>query len=75
MELLGKPTDTSITINIVPASAIEYYYRYGKATGDYDWQTANVTATGGQPSEVTITGLDPAYALLLPDGLRWGWGC
>ncbi len=26
-ELLGKPTDTSITINIVPASAIEYYYR------------------------------------------------
>ena len=58
-ELLGKPTDSSITINIVPASAIEYYYRYGKAKGDYDWQTANVTATGGQPSEITITGLDP----------------
>ena len=25
-ELLGKPTDSSITINIVPATTIEYHY-------------------------------------------------
>ena len=32
-ELLGKPTDTSITINIVPASTIEYHYQYGTVSG------------------------------------------
>ena len=56
-ELLGKPTDTSITINIVPASAIEYRYEYGTITGVYTAQTSPVTAAAGAPSEVTITGL------------------
>jgi len=56
-ELLGKPTDTSITINIVPASTIEYHYQYGTAPGTYTGQSANATATGGQPHEITITGL------------------
>jgi hypothetical protein len=56
-ELLGKPEDDSITINIVPASTIEYHYQYGLTAGANTWSTANVTATGGQPSEVTITGL------------------
>ncbi|MBN1994964.1 MAG: hypothetical protein JW953_19875, partial [Anaerolineae bacterium] len=58
-ELLGKPTDTSITINIVPASTIEYYYEYGTSSGVYTGQTTPVTATGGEPHEVTITGLSP----------------
>ena len=58
-ELLGKPTDTSITINIVPASTIEYYYEYGTSSGSYTEQTSPVTATGGQPHEVVITGLSP----------------
>jgi hypothetical protein len=56
-ELLGKPTDDSITINIVPASTIEYHYQYGTSPGVYTGQTSNVTATGGQPHEVVITGL------------------
>ncbi len=58
-ELLGKPTNTSITINIVPASTIEYHYQYGTSSGSYTMQTSNSTATGGQPHEVTITGLNP----------------
>ena len=58
-ELLGKPTDTSVTINIVPASNIQYRYEYGTASGSYAHQTSPVNATGGQPSEVTITGLNP----------------
>ena len=58
-ELLGKPTDTSIAINIVPASAIEYYYEYGTSSGSYSYETDPVTAAGGQPSEVVITGLIP----------------
>ena len=56
-ELLGKPEDTSITVNIVPASTIEYHYQYGTTSGSYTGQTANVTATAGQPSEVVISGL------------------
>jgi hypothetical protein len=56
-ELLGKPEDTSITINIVPASTIEYHYQYGLDSNANTWQTPTITATGGQPSEVTITGL------------------
>ena len=56
-ELLGKPEATSITVNIVPASTIEYHYQYGTVSGVYPGQTPNVTATGGQPSEVVISGL------------------
>ncbi len=56
-ELLGKPTDTSITINIVPAGTIEYHYQYGTTSGALDLQTANYTATLNQPHEITISGL------------------
>ena len=58
-ELLGKPTDTSVTISIVPASNIQYRYEYGTASGSYPHGTTPVNATGGQPSEVTIQGLSP----------------
>jgi uncharacterized repeat protein (TIGR02543 family) len=59
-ELLGKPTDRSITVNIVPASTIEYHYQYGTTSGSYTVQTTTVTATGGQPSESVISGLNPS---------------
>ena len=58
-ELLGKPTDTTVTINIVPASAIQYRYEYGTSSGAYTQQTSPVSATAGQASEVTITNLTP----------------
>ena len=56
-ELLGKPTDSSININIVPNSTIEYHYQFGTSPGSYTGQTANHTATGGQPHNVVISGL------------------
>jgi uncharacterized repeat protein (TIGR02543 family) len=58
-ELLGKPTDTSINANIIPGATIECHYQYGTSPGSYTWQTSNATATGGQPHEVVIGGLDP----------------
>ena len=58
-ELLGTPTDTSITINIVPATTIEYHCQYGTSSGSYTGQTSNVIATGGQPHEVIMSGLTP----------------
>jgi PhoD-like phosphatase len=71
-ELLGKPTNNSITINIVPDSTIEYYYEYGTTKGGpYPYQTSPVTATGGEPHEVVITGLDPNtryYYRMIYDG-------
>lgn len=56
-ELLGRPTDSSITINIVPNTTIEYHYQYGTTSGSYSGQTSNYTAVGGEPHEITITGL------------------
>jgi hypothetical protein len=71
-ELLGKPTDTSITINIVPASTIEYYYEYGTTQGGpYTYSTVPKTAIGGQPDEVVITDLTPNtryYYRMIYDG-------
>jgi hypothetical protein len=59
-ELLGRPTDNSVTINIVPDNTIEYYYEYGTSEGGpYSNSTTPVIATGGDPSEVTISGLIP----------------
>jgi hypothetical protein len=56
-ELLGKPTDTSISINIIPSATIEYHYQYGTTPGVYTGQTINMTATAGQPSEIILGGL------------------
>ena len=56
-ELLGCPTDSSITINIIPGSTIEYRYQYGTSPGSYTGTTSTYTATGGEPHEVVISGL------------------
>jgi phosphodiesterase/alkaline phosphatase D-like protein len=56
-ELLGKPTSSSVTVNVVPASTIELYYQYGTSPGVYTAQTVTTTATGGQPHEAVISGL------------------
>ncbi len=58
-ELLGRATDTSISIKIVPDSAIQYYYQYGTSTGSYTGQTSTISATAGAPSTAIITGLTP----------------
>ncbi len=70
-ELLGKPTDTSITINIVPDALIEYYYEYGTSPGTYTHETSPLTAAGGEPHEVVISGLSPNtryYYRMIYDG-------
>jgi hypothetical protein len=56
-ELLGRPTNNSISIKIVPDTTIEYHYQYGEASGVYLWQTPTQTATGSQVNEMVITGL------------------
>ena len=56
-ELVGTPTDSSIVINIIPNSTIEYYYEYGTSSGSYTLQTGYFTAAAGEASEIEITGL------------------
>ena len=34
-ELLGRPTDHSVTINVVASAAIEAYFEYGTQSGLY----------------------------------------
>jgi Divergent InlB B-repeat domain/Calcineurin-like phosphoesterase len=56
-ELLGKPTDQSVTVNVVPSQNMQIYYEYGTSPGTYTGQTATTSATSGQPHETVITGL------------------
>ena len=58
-ELLGRPEANSISISIVPDSAISLYYQYGTTSGVYTGQTSTTTASAGQPKVVDITGLTP----------------
>ena len=43
-ELLGRPTDTSMSIKVVPDEDISLYYEYGTTSGVYTQQTATETA-------------------------------
>ncbi len=56
-EIMGCPTDTSITVNVVPGQAMELYYEYGLEPGAYSTQTAPQTAAPRQVVETLISGL------------------
>ena len=53
-EILGRPTDTSVIVNVVPATAMDVYAEYSSTTGAYDRQSAAVSAPGGSPIEIVI---------------------
>jgi hypothetical protein len=58
-EISGRPTETSITLNVVPAVPMEISYEYGTASGAYSSQTVSQTAAAGVPLETLIDGLKP----------------
>jgi hypothetical protein len=58
-EILGRPTNTSVTVNVVPASQMEIHYEYGTASGMYTSQTELQTAAANVPLETLIDGLQP----------------
>jgi phosphodiesterase/alkaline phosphatase D-like protein len=58
-EILGRSTATSITVNVVPAVAMEISYEFGAAPGQYTRQTASQAAAAGEPLETLIDGLKP----------------
>ena len=58
-EILGRPTNTSVTVNVVPSKNMEIYYEYGTASGNYSSQTSTVTAAANTPIESVIDKLAP----------------
>ena len=56
-ELIGRATNDSITINVVPNAAIDAYVQYGTSSGVYANQTATVSTTAGEPLEIVIGNL------------------
>lgn len=58
-EILGRPTNTSVAVNVVPAKNMDLYYEYGQAPGKYTAQTAAVAANAGAPIESVMEQLTP----------------
>ena len=56
-ELLGRPTATSVTVNVVAASGLEAYFEHGTTSGTYGGRTPTATYAAGTPIVVTLTGL------------------
>jgi hypothetical protein len=55
--LLGRPTNESVTMNIIPDQDGEISIEYGTATGVYGTETGAIPCTAGDPVETLIGGL------------------
>ena len=59
-ELLGRPTDHSITLNVVSSSALDAYVEYGTSSAspdNYPSTTSTVSKAANEPIEILIDGL------------------
>lgn len=56
-EILGRPTDNSITVQAFFDNPAEVCVQYGTTSGNYPNQTAWQTFAAGEPSEILISGL------------------
>jgi hypothetical protein len=56
-ELLGRPTNNSVTVHVVIDAAREIYIQYGTSSGSYTGSTGVFTTTANEPIKVPITGL------------------
>jgi hypothetical protein len=56
--IVGRPTDKSVTVNVLSAETREAYIEYGQATGNYSGKTGIVKLPAGTPVEVPLDGLE-----------------
>ncbi|MEI6899131.1 MAG: T9SS type A sorting domain-containing protein [Bacteroidota bacterium] len=56
-EILGRPTDNSITLSIMFDKPVSYYVEYGSTQGTYSNSTTSATAMTNVPEMVDLTGL------------------
>ena len=58
-ELLGRPTDKSVTVNVAALKNLDAYFEYGTKPGSYSGKTEVVKYTSGVPANVLIDNLKP----------------
>ncbi len=58
-ELLGRPTDTSVTVNALAAKDLEVYFEYGSSPGIYSYRTDTGGFSSRTPIEMVMIGLKP----------------
>lgn len=58
-ELLGRPTDTAITVNAAARKDLEAYYEFGTESGDYTARTEYTKFPAGESVHVLIHDLMP----------------
>jgi hypothetical protein len=58
-EILGRPTDRSVTVNARADTALEIYFEYGPSPGVYTATTAAAVAAALAPTEFLLDGLAP----------------
>ena len=58
-EILGRPTDSSITMNILFDKSVNVYWEYGLSTGSYTNNTIIYSTVADTPIEVTFNNLLP----------------
>ena len=56
--VLGRPTSSSVTLNVLPESDMEFCINYGSEPGSYPCCTETLTADAGVPVELVLTGLE-----------------
>ncbi len=57
-EILGRPTDNSITVSVLFDQATDLYIEYGAVSGVYTSSTTQITNVAGTPDEIDLTGLN-----------------
>lgn len=57
--LLGRPTDRSVNVNVVPAENIEIFLEYREQNNTSSLKTPAVIGVAGVPQNIVISGLAP----------------
>jgi len=57
-EILGRPTDTSVTVNVIPAFDMDIVITYGVVNGTA--QTMTATGKAKTPQEIQLSNLQPS---------------
>ena len=57
--VLGNPTKTTITANILTARSQDIYLSYGTRPGNYSNKTPITSFSAGEPDEIYLTDLQP----------------
>lgn len=59
-ELLGRPTDQGVSIQMIFADSVNIYAKYGTISGNYTDSTSQISIPKGQTTEINLVGLKPS---------------